>query len=391
MKLISLKNIYKKFNDQFVLNNINLEINENQFVTLLGPSGCGKTTTLRIIGGFIEPTEGQIYFEGHMMNGVPPYLRPTNTVFQKYSLFPHLNVYDNVVYGLKVKQEILGLRQQVKKLEEDLNKDKNFINLNKSKKKEVYKSKKKSLIEKLKLNKKEINKEVQKFLKLVGLTGFEKRNILKLSGGQQQRVAIARALINKPKVLLLDEPLAALDLKLRQEMQYELKNIQRSSGVTFIYVTHDQEEALTMSDKVVVMNNGKILQQGSPEDIYNEPKNKFVASFIGDSNIIPGIMKKDFLVHFDQQDFVCVDKGFKINQAVDVVIRPEDIDITTVKKGLIEGQIINIVFKGVHFEILVKTKYRDFMIHTTDSYKINQKVGLKFNDEDIHVMSSEND
>ena len=331
MKLISLKNIYKKFNDQFVLNNINLEINENQFVTLLGPSGCGKTTTLRIIGGFIEPTEGQIYFEGHMMNGVPPYLRPTNTVFQKYSLFPHLNVYDNVVYGLKVKQEILGLRQQIKKMEEDLNKDKNFINLNKSKKKEVYKSKKKSLIEKLKLNKKEINKEVQKFLKLVGLTGFEKRNILKLSGGQQQRVAIARALINKPKVLLLDEPLAALDLKLRQEMQYELKNIQRSSGVTFIYVTHDQEEALTMSDKVVVMNNGKILQQGSPEDIYNEPKNKFVASFIGDSNIIPGIMKKDFLVHFDQQDFVCVDKGFKINQAVDVVIRPEDIDITTVK------------------------------------------------------------
>ena len=284
------------------------------------------------------------------MNGVPPYLRPTNTVFQKYSLFPHLNVYDNVVYGLKVKQEILGLRQQIKKMEEDLNKDKNFINLNKSKKKEVYKSKKKSLIEKLKLNKKEINKEVQKFLKLVGLTGFEKRNILKLSGGQQQRVAIARALINKPKVLLLDEPLAALDLKLRQEMQYELKNIQRSSGVTFIYVTHDQEEALTMSDKVVVMNNGKILQQGSPEDIYNEPKNKFVASFIGDSNIIPGIMKKDFLVHFDQQDFVCVDKGFKINQAVDVVIRPEDIDITTVKKGLIEGQIINIV--GIKIKII---------------------------------------
>ena len=308
--LIQFQNIVMIFEDnQVVLKGINLDIMENEFVTLLGPSGCGKTTLLRILGGFLEPTEGKVIFDGEDIAKLPPHKRELNTVFQKYALFPHLNVYENIAFGLRIK-----------KMSNDL-----------------------------------IEQKVMKMLKLIGLEGYEKKNVTLMSGGQQQRVAIARALVNEPKVLLLDEPLGALDLKLRKEMQYELKRIQEEVGITFIYVTHDQEEALTMSDKIVVMKEGVIQQIGTPFAIYNEPVNRYVADFIGESNIIPGKMVKDRLVEFDDHQFECVDEGFAANEPVDVVLRPEDLDIVPVEKGNLTGTVESILFKGVHYEVMVET------------------------------------
>lgn len=419
--LIELKDVTKEFNGNVVLRGIDLEISQNEFVTLLGPSGCGKTTTLRIIGGFIDPSEGEVYFDNKNILEIPVHKRPTNTVFQRYALFPHLNVYENVAFGLRIKAKNREQKNKIQELKSKLNKDLSKIRkdfkqtqlkikakgldkdllieeLNKNKENMISKS----LEAKEKTNEKIIdikntfinNKDfeqvienkVLKYLKMVGLEGFENRSIHKLSGGQQQRVAIARALINEPKVLLLDEPLAALDLKLRQEMQYELKELQRSAGITFIFVTHDQEEALTMSDKIVVMNNGEIQQIGSPEDIYNEPINKFVANFIGESNIIPGIMKDDYLVTFDNKDYKCIDYGFARNQNVDVVIRPEDIDIVDIDKGVLNGVVDSVAFKGVHYEIDVKTNDRVYTVHTTDFQPEGKKVAITFGPEDLHVM-----
>ena len=308
-KLIEFRNIVKNFDGQIVLKGVNLDIYEKEFVTLLGPSGCGKTTLLRILGGFLDADEGSVIFDGEEISKKPPYERELNTVFQKYALFPHLSVYENIAFGLKIK----------------------------------------------KMSKDVIDQKVMKMLKLIGLEGYENRNVTQLSGGQQQRVAIARALVNEPKVLLLDEPLAALDLKLRKEMQYELKRIQQEVGITFIFVTHDQEEALTMSDSIVVMKNGEILQVGTPEEIYNEPANRYVANFIGESNILPGVMLEDYKVQFDDITFDCVDFGFKPNEKVDVVIRPEDLDIVPVEQGKMTGEVLSALFKGVHYEIIVET------------------------------------
>ena len=308
-KIIEFREIVKQFGSQIVLKGINLDIYENEFVTLLGPSGCGKTTLLRILGGFLDADEGKVIFDGEEISSKPPYERELNTVFQKYALFPHLSVYENIAFGLKIK----------------------------------------------KVSKDVIDQKVMKMLRLIGLEGYEDKNTTLLSGGQQQRVAIARALVNEPKVLLLDEPLAALDLKLRKEMQYELKRIQQEVGITFIFVTHDQEEALTMSDKIVVMKNGEIQQVGSPLDIYNEPANRFVANFIGESNILSGTMLEDYKVQFDDIVFDCVDYGFKTNEKVDVVIRPEDIDIVPVEDGKMTGEVLSVLFKGVHYEIMVET------------------------------------
>ena len=309
-KLIEFRNIVKNFDGQMVLKGINLDINKNEFVTLLGPSGCGKTTLLRILGGFLEQDEGSVIFNGEEISKVPAYKRPINTVFQKYALFPHLNVYDNVAFGLRIK----------------------------------------------KMDEKLIEPKVNRMLELVGLADYQTKDVTLLSGGQQQRVAIARALVNEPDVLLLDEPLSALDAKLRKEMQHELKRIQEEVGITFIFVTHDQEEALTMSDKIVVMKNGIIEQIGTPTEIYNEPINRYVANFIGESNIIDGIMKEDYLVRFDDQNFKCLDHGFKENEPVDVVIRPEDIEIVRKNSGVMNGQVISVLFKGVHYEVMVETK-----------------------------------
>lgn len=426
--LIELRDVTKEFNGQVVLRGIDLTIEQNEFVTLLGPSGCGKTTTLRIIGGFIEPSAGEVLFDGKSILDTPAHKRPTNTVFQRYALFPHLDVFENVAFGLRVKNDSLATLEKIRDLTEvyqhkiKITHDKTEISQlkremkekisevrdpNNDKKKAIIELSKKLQMEKDEDNKasieneilnikaqfitkktkeKEINEKVTRYLKMVGLEGYERRTIHKLSGGQQQRVAIARALINEPKVLLLDEPLAALDLKLRQEMQYELKEIQRNSGITFIFVTHDQEEALTMSDKIVVMNRGEILQIGTPEDIYNEPASKFVANFIGESNIIPGIMKDDFLISFDGKDYTCVDKGFSRNEAVDVVIRPEDIDIVKKGEGHMTGVVDSIAFKGVHYEIDVKTKDRTYTIHTTDYAKEGSEVDLTFGPEDLHIM-----
>ena len=339
-KLIELKELTKNFDDQQVLKGINLDIYENEFLTLLGPSGCGKTTTLRIIAGFEEPSGGEVLFNGIEISKVPPYKREVNTVFQKYALFPYLNVADNIAFGLNLK----------------------------------------------KVDKSVIAQKVERMLRMVGLEGFEKRDVTLLSGGQQQRVAIARALVNEPKVLLLDEPLGALDAKIRKQMQMELKKIQREVGITFIYVTHDQEEALSMSDTVVVMNNGEIQQIGTPTDIYNEPENRFVAGFIGESNIIEGHMIKDYLVEFDGFRFECVDKGFPENEEIEVVLRPEDLDIVEPDKAQITGVVRNITFKGVHYEIMVETENRMYMVHTTDYAEIGRKVGLSLGPEDIHVM-----
>lgn len=309
-KLIQFKNIVKEFDGQIVLKGIDLDIYENEFVTLLGPSGCGKTTLLRILGGFLDATEGEVLFDGEDILSVPPYKREINTVFQKYALFPHLNVYDNIAFGLKIKKEPRDIIEQ----------------------------------------------KVMRMLKLVNLEEYGKRRVNEMSGGQQQRVAIARALVNEPKVLLLDEPLGALDLKLRKEMQLELKKIQKEVGITFIFVTHDQEEALTMSDKIVVMRSGEILQIGSPTDIYNEPKNRFVANFIGESNIIDGVMKGDKRVMFEDKVFDCVDSGFAMDEKVEVVIRPEDLDIVDVNKGKLNGTVKSVLFKGVHYETIVETR-----------------------------------
>ncbi len=337
---LRLQNISVKFDDDQILNNLSLDINEKEFVTLLGPSGCGKTTTLRILGGFVRPDSGDVLFEGKRINDVPAYERQINTIFQKYALFPHLNVFENVAFGLRVQ-----------------------------KKPEA-----------------EIKKTVNEMLELVNLKGFGKRDINSLSGGQQQRVSIARALAVKPRVLLLDEPLGALDLKLRKDMQIELKNIQQRLGITFIYVTHDQEEALSMSDTVVVMDNGKIQQIGSPLDIYNEPENAFVADFIGESNIIDGIMLQDFKVSFAGKTFDCLDKGFEIIEPVDVVIRPEDVDVVPVEKGMLSGTVTSVTFKGVHFEIIVDINGFKWMIQTTDFEPVGSDIGLYIDPDAIHIM-----
>ncbi len=338
--IITLKDITVSFDGEQVLSGLNLNISDGEFVTLLGPSGCGKTTTLRIIAGFVTPDSGSVFFDGKDIADLPPYKRQVNTIFQRYALFPHLNVEDNVAFGMRVQ-------------------------------------KKKSA---------EIHETVNRMLALVNLTGFNKRRVETLSGGQQQRVAIARALANNPRVLLLDEPLAALDLKLRKDMQVELKNIQKSLGITFIYVTHDQEEALSMSDTVVVMDGGKIQQIGTPQDIYNEPQNAFVADFIGESNILDGIMHEDYLVEFFGRKFKCLDAGFDKGEAVDVVIRPEDIDIVAPEKGHLIGKVTAVTFKGVHFETIVDFKGFKWMIQTTDYYPVDSVIGIVLNPEDIHIM-----
>ncbi len=339
--IIKLENLVFNYDGEPVLDGINLSIHDKEFVTFLGPSGCGKTTTLRIIGGFIYPHSGNVYFDGKLINELPPHKREVNTVFQRYALFPHLNVFDNVAFGLKLK----------------------------------------------KLDKREINKRVKEMLEIVNLKGFDKRKVNQLSGGQQQRVAIARALVNHPKVLLLDEPLGALDLKLRKEMQLELKKIQQRLEITFIYVTHDQEEALTMSDTVVVMKDGEIQQVGTPQDIYNEPTNAFVADFIGESNIIDGVMINDCLVSFNGHEFECVDTGFEENQPVDVVVRPEDIEIVAYEDSKLHGEVESVVFKGVHYEMTIDCEGLKWLVQSTDSAQIGSKVGLKFDPFDIHIMN----
>ena len=340
-KIIELKNLTKSFNGvDLVLNHIDLDIYDNEFITLLGPSGCGKTTLLRLIGGFETADEGDIIFMGENINDVPPYKRNVNTVFQRYALFPHLNVYENVAFPLRERGEA----------------------------------------------KEEIEEKVDEMLKLVALKGFEKRSVNSLSGGQQQRVAIARALISRPKVLLLDEPLAALDLKLRKDMQQELKNIHKATGITFVFVTHDQEEALSMSDTVAVMSEGCIQQIGTPIDIYNEPVNAFVADFIGESNIVDGVMLDDYKVAFSGHIFECVDKEFEKRESVDVVIRPEDIDIVPYEKGMLKGIVTSVTFLGVHYEIIIDINGFKWMIQTTDFVDVDEQVGLSIDPDAIHVM-----
>ena len=338
--LIRLNGISKSFDGETVLDHINLEIQNREFITLLGPSGCGKTTTLRIIGGFETPDEGDVFFDGKRINDIPPYQRQVNTVFQRYALFPHLNVFDNIAFGLRIQ----------------------------------------------KCPDEQIKEKVKEMLALVNLRGFERRKVSTLSGGQQQRVAIARALVNQPKVLLLDEPLAALDLKLRKDMQNELKNIQHQTGITFIYVTHDQEEALSMSDTVVVMAHGKIQQIGTPTDIYNEPINAFVADFIGESNIVDGVMLADYRVKLAGHIFDCVDGGFDTNEPVDVVIRPEDVDVVPVEKGMLSGLVTGVTFKGVHYEIIVDVKGFKWMIQTTDFVAEGETIGLSIDPDAFHIM-----
>ncbi len=338
--IISLKDIVVDFDGETILNGLSLDIHDKEFVTLLGPSGCGKTTTLRIIGGFQTPKSGSVFFDGKDIADLPPYKRQVNTVFQKYALFSHLNVFENVAFGLRLK----------------------------------------------KLPDQEIKTRVLEMLEIVGLKNFARRDINTLSGGQQQRVAIARALVNHPKVLLLDEPLGALDLKLRKEMQTELKRIQQALDITFIYVTHDQEEALTMSDTVVVMKGGIIQQIGTPQDIYNEPVNAFVADFIGESNILDGIMVRDFLVEINGTQFTCVDKGFRPNELVNVVIRPEDIEVVPAIQGQLNGVVKSVVFKGVHYEITVEQAGFDWIIHSTQKQNVGEYIGMNIGPEEIHIM-----
>ena len=338
--IVELKNITVKFDGETILDDMSLSIGDGEFVTLLGSSGCGKTTTLRLIAGFLEPDAGEVFFDSKSMNGVPAYKREVNTIFQRYALFPNYNVFENIAYGLRVRH----------------------------------------------VPEAEIKERVQEMLTLVNLEGFGKRSITKLSGGQQQRVAIARALIIKPKVLLLDEPLAALDLKLRKDMQQELKNIQKALGITFVFVTHDQEEALSMSDTVVVMNEGKIQQIGSPIDIYNEPENAFVADFIGESNILDGVMKADYRAAFSGKTFDCLDSGFAPNEPVDIVVRPEDVDIVAPEKGMLQGIVTSVTFLGVHFEIIVDIGGFKWMIQTTDEHHEGDTVGLFIEPDAIHVM-----
>ena len=344
-KIIELKGITKSYGKDTILDNLSLNIKKNEFLTLLGPSGCGKTTTLKIIAGFETADSGQVVFENNIINDIPPYERQLNTVFQKYALFPHMNVYENIAFGLKLK-----------KMPKDV-----------------------------------IDQKVKEMLKLVALEGYENRDIEALSGGQQQRVAIARALVNEPKVLLLDEPLGALDMKLRKGMQIELKRIQQKLGITFIFVTHDQEEALTMSDTIVVMNKGEIQQMGSPEDIYNEPANSFVAKFIGESNIVDGTMLDDFKVEFAGRIFNCVDKGFEKNEAIEVVIRPEDFEMVKYEEGMLKGTVTSVIFKGVHYEIEVKDENHTWILHNTKHAEIGSKIGLSLDPESIHIMKKESD
>ena len=338
--ILELKDISVSFDGETILDKLNLSIKDGEFVTFLGASGCGKTTILRVIAGFISPDSGDVFFDGKRINDLPPYKRQVNTIFQRYALFPHLNVYENVAFGLRVSHT----------------------------------------------PDKEVRQRVAEMLKMVNLTGYEKRKVDKLSGGQQQRVAIARALVNNPRVLLLDEPLAALDYKLRKDMQNELRRIQRQTGITFIFVTHDQEEALSMSDTVVVMNEGKIQQIGSPTDIYNEPKNAFVADFIGESNIVDGVMLADYSVKLDGRTFECLDKGFLKNEPVDVVIRPEDVDIVPVEKGMLEGEVTSITFKGDYYEMIVDVCGFKWMVQATDEQKVGAKVGLIIEPDAIHIM-----
>ena len=338
--IVRLEDLVVNYGDEKVLKGINLDIHDKEFITLLGPSGCGKTTTLRIIGGFIEPHSGKVYFDGKLINGVPPHKRQVNTVFQKYALFPHLNVYENIAFGLRLK----------------------------------------------KTPDTEVHKRVLEMLEMVNLTGYGAKRVDFLSGGQQQRVAIARALINHPRMLLLDEPLGALDLQLRKEMQIELKRMQQQLGITFIYVTHDQEEALTMSDRIVVMNGGVIDQIGTPQDIYNEPTNAFVAKFIGESNIVGGIMHDDFDVEFASKRFVCVDKEFAKKEPVDVVIRPEDIRVGEPGENTIDGTVETVTFKGVHYEIIVDSFGTKWKIHSTKSVEPGSFIGMSLTPEDIHIM-----
>ena len=351
-ELIRLRDLCMAFDDEPVLNNINLYINDKEFLTLLGPSGCGKTTTLRIIGGFATPTSGDVLFDGVRINDVPPHKRQINTVFQKYALFPHLNVYENIAFGLRMQRR------------PDPKDPKRMA----------------------KIPNEEIHQRVMEMLEVINLKGFENRKPDALSGGQQQRVAIARALVNRPKVLLLDEPLGALDLKLRKDMQIELKRIQQQVGITFIYVTHDQEEALTMSDTIVVMDKGNIQQIGTPEDIYNEPKNAFVADFIGESNIIDGIMVRDRLVQMYGKQFPCLDGGFGENEPVDVVIRPEDIDIVPVEQGQLAGTVTNVTFKGMQYDIIVDFRGFKWLIQTTDHSPVGARIGIKIDPDGIHIM-----
>lgn len=344
-RLIFGEKLTKTYGDVTVVNGIDFWVKRNQFLTILGPSGCGKTTTLRMIAGFEQPTSGRILFEGNDITDMPAYKRRINTVFQKYALFPHMDIYENIAFGLRIK----------------------------------------------KLPEKTIKEKVERMLALVGLEGTEKRRVSSLSGGQQQRIAIARALVNEPEVLLLDEPLGALDLKLRKEMQIELKNMQREVGITFIYVTHDQEEALTMSDKIIVMDRGEIQQIGSPTDIYNEPRNKFVANFIGESNIFEGRMPKDKLVHFAGRDWDCLDGGFAPNAPVNVVVRPEDVHLgePTGSSDEMVGTVTSIVFKGVHYEMLIEEGEREWMVHDTEIYDVGEKVTMYMTPDDIHVMAWE--
>ncbi len=344
-KIIHGKNIIKSYDGERVVDDIDFWVKSEEFLTILGPSGCGKTTTLRMIGGFETPDSGQILFDSKDITQLPPYMRPINTVFQKYALFPHMNIYENIAFGLRIKKK----------------------------------------------SEAEIKKSVSRMLELVNLSGFEKRSVNSLSGGQQQRIAIARALVNEPKVLLLDEPLGALDLKLRKEMQLELKYMQQELGITFIYVTHDQEEALTMSDKIIVMNKGRIQQIGSPVNIYNEPTNAFVADFIGESNIVRGRMKEDYYAEFANKTFKCLDTGFGVNEVIDVVIRPEDIKIVDKEAGQLNGVVDSVVFKGVHYEMHVIEGDRTWMIHSTKSAVEGEEVGLFITPDDIHIMRVEAD
>ena len=339
-ELIRLIDCSMAFDDEIVIDSINLSIKNEEFLTLLGPSGCGKTTTLRIIGGFLQATSGDVLFDGERINDVPPYQRKVNTVFQRYALFPHLDVYENVAFGLRL----------------------------------------------AKLPEQEIDDRVTEMLEIVSLKGFENRSISQLSGGQQQRVAIARALVNRPKVLLLDEPLGALDLRLRKDMQQELKRIQQTLGITFIYVTHDQEEALSMSDTVVVMDRGRIQQIGTPEDIYNEPENAFVADFIGESNILDGIMLEDYVVKFFGRKFRCLDSGFEPNEPVDVVVRPEDVEIVSPEEGQLTGTVTSVTFMGVHYDTIVDFHGFKWLIQTTEHHNVDEVIGIRLGPDDIHIM-----
>ncbi len=338
--ILELRSVSVSLGGAMVLDNLSLSIMDGEFVTLLGASGCGKTTTLRLVAGFLEADEGEVFFDGKPMAGVPPYRRPVNTIFQRYALFPHLNVFENVAFGLRV----------------------------------------------AKTPKKEIEGRVREMLALVNLEGFDRRRVDSLSGGQQQRVAIARAVINRPRLLLLDEPLAALDYKLRKDMQRELKRIQRSLGITFIFVTHDQEEALSMSDRVVVMNEGKIQQIGSPQEIYNEPRNAFVADFIGESNILDGVMVRDYLVRMDGREFTCLDAGFAPEEAVDVVIRPEDVDIVPPEEGMLTGKVTAVTFKGDYYEIIIDVCSFKWMVQATDEVREGEVLGLRIEPDAFHIM-----